>query len=1368
MYVRLWKASVAFIIVFALIGSFAAAQEEQDYVTGGQLAGVELPLFPTQHGEPPGYPGCIPGEDYSPQGQAPQLQLYPDSVEHYRAYFSHYLPVRALFDRQSQVANWNAPDIVGAENTERFEEPVYWMPLRSDAVDTGRKRAPVPVARCRPGDPVMTLDLGELDPGLYVVRVIGAVEAEDVEKFRKSLFLAATVNDGPNGEMRTYRRRAGYCEEFYDVADFYFHALETRNYQVQIWVDEGSEVDLLVHNISLDDVLAGTERRAVKTRSIYPARDGVTPTAPTITGDARLARDAEIWEGFIPSNVHSGSIPSEGYGQIPQVGLGTDEMTAAETNEQHGAWNHAGIPSRILLRNNKLNLEYTIDDLINNRPLPDPYPFKDDGTGLTFPGEAPGSGRAWAPVPAAVNSRITSYMNAFLNGSDNWRNTGNADVAHDSAIYMIRWALEFPTMDDADAISALVRDQGSFNRGYRVRRRTTTSGQAIGHFGFQFRLARAYDQLFDFIKDNQEIADSVGRYLPGVETPDDVIELLDVYLVQTLAKRFLRYNYYGDGRQPAMLSEIAAVMNDTSVTDPWMEWLFSRTFYYPRPLAGLPDYLVAATGRDGRSTIGSSSYVMGDYSAAEMAEKLELYIENDGNPDYDLRDPDKYPKTRTALYFPTSTRTAGLFPMRMGNVSGPDKNMAHGFNHLLSGDTDTGWRWTRDPDFAFIIYHYGNRDEWSKEEWQEIEEAAQQVERPIWMENRSRILPNYAAFLETGLEHDDFRFRRSAMLRIGAGTGHAHHDTLDLQIHAHGIPMTVDAGQRPGYSSPGDRLTRVHNTVEVNNQNWSGDHNVSGANSWIRVMADNQGAHYMDAQISPNPQARYARRQVALINVDEGEGSQPLGPEQWGPNVRNMPQDIVTPNSYVFDVFRVAGGNIHTYCFHSNTSEPDGPYQPVTNALDIRDIDEVPPEDELGRIAHEYLNRGFRGHRYFGVAPENLTVVFTTQKEEANPEGRVQHAGTERRYLVNAYDPDAPDKHLKLHMSGVEGALIMKGDLYCQQWIYSIPNIYVQKRGEDLQTAFAAILEPYAGEPFIESVISLPIDGDDADDSLGPVAIEVITTNGHRDINYASGRPHLETDVEGEVIAAGEHAFYSTDDQGLRQASLNSGTRLTTPDIDIRVPEAKRVASIVEVDHAQRKVWIDQPWTHAEGNQLVEIKTQPFEDERAWQTGFMTTSITPDNGRSEIKFLRSAELFRSQIRSVNEEEGVINTALPVPVNASGFRRGWTATNDAGDREWRVANAGGTSFTLKGQPVSEESFQPDNVLRLWEYGVGDEIRLASTVNIRRLPEMENGRAVYELTANTPLTVSFANGEVNEITEDALAENGGTIRLLGPAR
>jgi len=102
----------------ALAAAMTAASmaEEPAWEVGGPLAGVKLPPFPTQHGEPPGHPGCVPdladqGEtivdmeheyrQWGPQGQAPERELYPGSVEHYRAYMFKYMPIRSFFDRQS-------------------------------------------------------------------------------------------------------------------------------------------------------------------------------------------------------------------------------------------------------------------------------------------------------------------------------------------------------------------------------------------------------------------------------------------------------------------------------------------------------------------------------------------------------------------------------------------------------------------------------------------------------------------------------------------------------------------------------------------------------------------------------------------------------------------------------------------------------------------------------------------------------------------------------------------------------------------------------------------------------------------------------------------------------------------------------------------------------------------------------------------------------------------------------------------------------------------------------------------------------------------------------------------------------------------
>jgi hypothetical protein len=1340
--------------VFALGASLPSPAAE--YLPGGPLAGVPLPLWKTSFGEPPGYPGWFPGGEERADETFPEIEPYPGAAEHFRAQWMKYCPVRGTFDRQSQLKNWVAPSIPVAAASpapaaEQYRAPVCRVDRQSRVEKTDQLLAPRPVLRCRAGSAPFELDLGELEPGVYALRVIGAVEPKECQPFAKALFLRATVNDAPGGGASTYRQRLGYCEEFYPVAEIYFHATEKRPYRASLQVDAGSAVDLLVHNVTLDDVLAGTVRRALKTRALRGFATGVSAQPPKTAGDARLARDAVLWNAFVPINFQGGTfVDQAGYGSVPGVTLGTDALTGAQIEEAHGPWTPSPDPE-LLLVNKKLGLRYTMEDYRAGRPLPDPYPLKDDGRGLTFPSASdPKEGRVWAPIAAGATARVGEYLAAIGKASEAWVATGDSDAAHDGAVRLARFAYAFPTLEDSSMLNAIVHDPGAHGRGHRCRSRETSGAYAIGHFGFQFRLHHDYDRLFPYVRGNEALARSIGRFVPWVKTPEDVVRLLDVYLLQVHAKRHLRYQYYGDGREPSMVAEIAAVLGDHGVTNPWMEWLFSRTFYYPHALAGLPDYLNSITDRDGRSPIGSSSYVMHDESAAQIAASLELYAANGGDPKYRLLDLARFPKIRSSLFFPVRAHTAGLWTMRVGNVSGPDKGYAKAWEDLSGEECALGWKFTRDPAFAWTLARFGKKEDWSDAEWAEIGKAAAALRRGPWMDNPSRVLPGWAAFLETGLAHDDLRFRRSVMLRVGIGDGHAHADPFDLQVHAHGLPMTIDAGQRPGYSKPPDLRTRVHNTVEVDGQDWQ-------PNPHVAALGDLEGARWLVAEAAPNPLARHASRLVALVDVDEGKGSQALDAKAFGPKPEGLPKGVVTPNSYVFDVFRVAGGNTHTWCFHAHVNDPPSGrdnFQPTINALDPRPVaaGDASPE---GR----YLE-GFSGERFAGKAPAALVADFRLQKQRVPappPTAKgVARCGTEAWFAPFMFDPASPDKHTRVHLLGSEGAAVMKGDLHCQQWGYSIPNLFVQRRGGDLESAFAAVVEPYSGQPFLASVRRLPVEGDRAD-AQQAVAVEVKTANGRTDFCFSSGRPTEERRA-GEGAAAARFAYWSTDADGLRQVSLGGGTLVKVKDFSLKASVAERRARIVRVDYASRKAWIDQRWPASRGPRELELKTQPLDDPTAWQTSFTAESIQPEKDGSAITFTHGANAYRGSIRSLNARAGRVEGALRLAVGFTGYRRGWTASNATATRTWRVDRASKNEFFLVGDKMTEADFAPENVINLWEYGVGDELRLATGASARRVAP---GQWVVEGDAD--LTLALPGGKTVRLSADEIAAKGGRVTV-----
>jgi len=436
------KNAVVVLIVAAgwLAGAgIARAAETVEYRPGGKLAGEVLPLYPTHHGEPPGFPGSIKAladkavqernaevaadpekkkpytpenAPFTPQGMAPKEHLHPDSVEHWSAYWFKYLPLRSLFDRTSLIKNWRATELPEAKGAvEEYAEPVYWLKRHGTAENTGYTNPPVKVVRTSTRSPAWSLDCGVLAPGLYCVRAIGAVETKVLQHHRLPLYMRMTVDDGLAGETSTYRMRVPYVDEFYAVAEMYFHAPEQRAYKATLAIEEGSMVDLLVYNLELHDALSGIELRPIKQKRTLSRNQklavGAVPNTPEL-----LQREQELWNQFPPINSHTryvyGMGSNDGEENWPRVGAGgkTPEEIAAE----FGTWEWKGAAGDVLLSNKKLGLAYTLTDFRAGKALPDPYPFKDRGLGVwTAPEKEGANPQNFWPVPEGLGQRKSAY-----------------------------------------------------------------------------------------------------------------------------------------------------------------------------------------------------------------------------------------------------------------------------------------------------------------------------------------------------------------------------------------------------------------------------------------------------------------------------------------------------------------------------------------------------------------------------------------------------------------------------------------------------------------------------------------------------------------------------------------------------------------------------------------------------------------------------------------------------------------------------------------------------------------------------------------------------------------------------------------------
>jgi len=1335
------------------------------YVVGGPLAGEAIPLYETQHGEPPGYPGCLKNEDgtflYSPQGQAPERQLYPGSVEHYRGYMFKYMPIRSMFDQQSLIKNFPAKDIPGVKpaQVEAYAEPVYHVGRGNSAVQVrlGNKplfNKPVPVVRCKAADPVFKLDFGRLPVGLYAIRIIGAVESAKIQRHRKPLVLRVTVNDGINNEQSVYRQRLGYVDEFYSIAEIYFHAPVQRPYQAEVTLEAGTEVDLLVHNITLDDALAGTEFRAFKTKpNLFTTgerallRNQNKPWAgKPLDKESRWTSDATLWNAMVPLNAQPGFIWGMGgddpKSNWPRFGVAGKEPEAIE--QEFGKWIDVPGMDPVLMKNAKLKLQYTVADLSAGRPLPDPYPFKDNGLGIfTPPEKGQATPQNWIPVAQAVRTRLRTAENAVGAAVKAYHETGNLEAARDAAILLARYAYDFPAMDSGRAMSSIMVQPGAYGRDLRCRQREQMACW-MSFYANDIHLVEHYDKLFDFIQNNEDLAQSVGRFIPWVKTPQNLVALFDTYLVQNEVKHVMRHHYY---TYPDKSMCAATVLGDTSLTDPWMEWQFSSTWSYPLPPCGLQDIMVSNMDRNGVQNIGSFFYAQGENAANYAGTKNEKYMLAGGNPKYDLRDAKRYPKITQSTFFWLRGMIAGLWHMPIGDVTGPDKGRGH-FFESYSESCRQGWRWTKSPAFAYMLKNYYGRSTETDADWAELEKAAATLRRPPFMENKSRFVANWAGILESGLQQDDFRFRRAVMLRLGVGSGHSHADTFDLQYFAHGCAMTADGGQRGGYSTPGDDISRVHNTIEIDGRNLR-------IHAWMTALSDAEGARYMAGQaLSPAQEVSLVRRQVALVDVDEGRPSgKPLSPADFKPNAILDP-DVVTPNAYVFDVARVAGGKMHTYCFHGYVADAVESNIEGSRAGDKEDYLKAFPLPEK---------------KFAGTAPETVQATW-----------QISRRYEKNSMLRGSFQENGPQKFTRLHVLGHKGDALLQADHRCNQLKYDLTHLYVQRKSDhEIESVFPAIIEGYAGAPFIQSVRLVDVAANETD-ATRAVAVEVKTANNRVDLCFADGKPD-KTRTIGAIQVAGEFALYATDTNGFRQATLTGGTLLRGADVVLQPSARERTANVVKVDYGKKTIWLDQAWkTPSLKDRVMQIGTPAANDQPGHWTAYTIDGSQAEANGLQLVLQGGADYYLSRVQEVDPEKNIVWCGLP-KAGCSGLNTGWVASNDDVSKTWRVApgssQRGDSSYAFRvtsGGPVKMEDFGESRIFRLWEYGAGDQVRQNTFASIRRL-----GAGLYELTADTDLTVALKGVSI-ELSADqsnwrklstrqanGLAECALTVPDLGPA-
>jgi len=918
-----------------------------------------------------------------------------------------------------------------------------------------------------------------------------------------------------------------------------------------------------------------------------------------------------------------------------------------------------------------------------------------------------------------------------------WAKFGRRQDVRDAAMKFIRLVYDVPAMQVTRGWGFVAGFEG-IDRGL-----LRTPGHAMGSSGSTIaETLTFYDTIFPFLSTDQKFAAAVGRYVPWVKAPNDVIELVDTYLVQDYANNVMKYRIYTDHEQAQWMMTAVLVQNDSSISDPWMEFLFSRGWEYPQALSGFGDNLATGTGRDGGTTIGSFMYALG--GATKTMEMMEKYFKYGGNPKYDLTDPRQFPAVRMKPYLLLEGNAAGRVNPGIGDVGGPAEYYGRLAGGPYRGIVAAGWRWHKDPKFAKVLTQLGKGNE-SDEGRAEIEAASKKCPRDPFLMNKSRVLSDWGGYLRLESDSDDWRMHRELAIRVGTGWGHAHSDTLDLRLFAFGMTMSGDFNQRPAYGWPPHHHTKCHNVVEVDGKDWRN-------HAWVSNLFDAPGSPYLTAEsIAPKGMeyVKLFRRQCAYVQVHDGKP---------GSGIKDPA--VTMPGQYVFDVFRVSGGTMHTYCFHGCID--DGFSANVKNKRPPTRAENSPDRGYLHQFrwwtGGEITAAGIGGypapaHEYWvaDCAGQNLVATWNLSRKA-------------EKYMVRGSINTEPRKFTRLTLLDQKNSTILHAHARAAEGRGQYGRcLYAQRKarvqGPTLDTVFAAIIEPYSGEPSVTAQRKLPIE-DNETDAGRAVAVEVKTKNGHTDILFADARPEKVRMVRANDQTwniSAEYAFLSSGANGLRQATLTGGKLLETPDLKIEVATTKYEATVAKIDYLDRKVTLKGKIPARFAGHFFEVGNDLH------KTSYEVSTIRPRAfGKTELTLRKGIEIMRTRVRSVDPATGRVLGSIAM-FHHRGRDSGLTASNDKLDKFWRVAYSGGNrhsghQFDLtplnsnsEGPAFTAKDFPAGAGIRIWEFGPGDTFNIKTGVSLRR-----KDKDTYEVYATSPCKITIA-GKIHTITEKALADS-----------
>ena len=941
--------------------------------------------------------------------------------------------------------------------------------------------------------------------------------------------------------------------------------------------------------------------------------------------------------------------------------------------------------------------------------------FPDDGIGGGY--IAP-DGTHYGFIAEIAQSYCHKMLNVAPACAESYLATGDIAYVHKALVALSRLAVEWSylatmthhrhrnNVHQVERLGQSRFDEGPFlvGSGFTV--------YSIDQPSYQRRHAEAYDMIWPAIDQAEDIIPFLHtKGLTHIETHEDL-------------RRFIEEDLFAVWMQGAMdgatrsnepyqqwgLVRMAEALNYERGVD-FMDWL------YDHPRGKMRYYTINNYFRDGAPYESTGGYnAMHVNAIGPVVEGIESLraLRPDLYPDETYPNFTQSRRYRSIYEFPMNTVNIDRVYPRVGDTgSHPQYRRASRitWNSASARAIEHAWEIFGYPKFAWAL---ANAPGWNPSREfaysrEEIEEAAAQW--PDDWNDASRLQDGYGlAMLRSGTDIN----KRALWMIYGSYRAHRHDDLLHMGMDAFESEILAHTGYPRNWGAWESHWMTQNQARQIPFVNMTAQ---------AQLFADAGIAHVAEA-----------RAQAFTDRVGAGEGYI-IDENNWQRRMLAI-IDVSDEEFYALDLYRIFGGEEHWWTFHCQEGEF------TTEGLDLVAQSggtlagpDVPYGDEEWQRAHGGTTNvyGWRGP-YFAFAH-----LYNVERD----------ASPAPVWTANWQLKDADGLNFRMTVPRVEDAEVILADGTSPGGSsytggggpYEMKWVLMNSSGDaPLRTQVANIMELYRDEPVIRSVRKLDVSGED-EEGFDAWGLVIELSNGRVDTIFAAADPTVLRTAEGGFEFAGRFGLISELDGEVTNVSLLGGTRLTRNGMGVTAESPEYVGSIVATDREACSITLSPPPPNAEA--LVGRYVFIVNEHRRLAQQVQRVEARGDEVVLHLEFDPLVGI--GQVSS--HETGIIRSDTPFRLRGMRYYHGARVSNEAGDADYRIEGiSGGAVLDPRVHPeVDAETlaaqFPAGSWFSIYDYGVGDEVRIPHTISLNR-----NSPVTYGITATDEVSFALPGGAV----------------------